>query len=79
MLYLSERPGSAVRDYRGEWTKQTADIKGGSGPSGAVYLHDRRRSAITNMSEKGITASQAGTHLTPDVFARYINRNLTER
>jgi hypothetical protein len=31
------------------------------------------------MSEKGVTAIQAGTHLTPEVFARYISRNLAER
>ena len=43
--------------------KQTADISGGSGKGGAVTLHDLRRSAITNMSEKGVTAAQAGTHL----------------
>ena len=79
MLYLSERLGSAVRDDRGECAKQTADIKGGSGPSGAVHLHDLRRSAITTMSEKAVTASQAGTHLMPDASARYVNRNLTER
>jgi integrase len=73
------RNGKPVKDYRGEWAKQTADIKGGSGKGGAVTLHDLRRSAITNMSEKGVTAAQAGTHLTADVFARYISRNLNER
>jgi integrase len=73
------RNGKPVKDYRGEWAKQTADIKGGSGKEGAVTLHDLRRSAITNMSEKGVTAAQAGTHLTTDVFARYIQRNQEER
>lgn len=73
------RNGKPVKDYRGEWAKQTADIKGGSGKGGAVTLHDLRRSAITNMSEKGVTAAQAGTHLTTDVFARYIQRNQSER
>jgi integrase len=76
---LFTRNGKAVKDYRGEWAKQTADIKGGSGKDGAVTLHDLRRSAITNMSEKGVTAAQAGTHLTGDVFARYISRNQAER
>jgi integrase len=76
---LFTRNGRPVKDYRGEWAKQTADIKGGSGKGGAVTLHDLRRSAITNMSEKGVTAAQAGTHLTPDVFARYISRDLNER
>ncbi len=76
---LFTRNGRPVKDYRGEWAKQTADIKGGSGKGGAVTLHDLRRSAITNMSEKGVTAAQAGTHLTPDVFARYISRDLQER
>jgi integrase len=76
---LFTRNGRPVKDYRGEWDKQTADIKGGSGKGGAVTLHDLRRSAITNMDEKGVTAAQAGTHLTADVFARYIVRNLNER
>jgi integrase len=76
---LFTRNGTPVKDYRGEWAKQTADIKGGSGKGGAVTLHDLRRSAITNMSEKGVTAAQAGTHLTTDVFARYISRDLNER
>jgi integrase len=76
---LFTRSGKPIKDYRGEWAKQTADIKGGSGKGGAVTLHDLRRSAITNMSEKGVTAAQAGTHLTVDVFARYISRNLNER
>lgn len=76
---LFTRNGRPVKDYRGEWAKQTADIKGGSGKGGSVTLHDLRRSAITNMSEKGVTATQAGTHLTPDVFARYVVRDLNER
>jgi integrase len=76
---LFTRNGRAVRDFRGEWARQTAGMKGGSGKNGAVTIHDLRRSAITAMSEKGITAAQAGTHLTADVFSRYITRNLTER
>lgn len=76
---LFTRKGKPVIDYRGEWAKQTAGIKGGSGKNGAVTLHDLRRSAITNMSEKGVTAAQAGTHLTQDVFSRYISRDLKER
>ncbi len=76
---LFTRNGRAVKDYRGEWAKQTSDIRGGSGKNGAVTLHDLRRSAITNMSEKGVTAAQAGTHLTADVFSRYISRDLKER
>jgi hypothetical protein len=31
------------------------------------------------MSEKGISAAQAGTHLTPDDFNRYIVRSPEER
>jgi hypothetical protein len=31
------------------------------------------------MNEKGIDAAKAGTHLTPDIFSRYITRNLEER
>jgi hypothetical protein len=73
------RNGKPVKDYRGEWAKQTVDIKGGSGKGGAVTLHDLRRSAITNMDEKGVTAAQAGTHLTADVFSRYISRNVNEQ
>jgi integrase len=76
---LFTRNGRAVRDFRSEWARQTAGIKGGSGKGGSVTIHDLRRSAITAMSEKGITAAQAGTHLTADVFSRYITRNLTER
>jgi integrase len=76
---LFMRNGRPIKDYRKEWMKQTADMKGGSGKGGSVTIHDLRRSAITNMSEKGVTAAQAGTHLTPDVFARYISRDLNER
>jgi integrase len=76
---LFTRNGRPVKDYRGEWAKQAKDIKGGSGKGGAVTLHDLRRSAITNMSQKGIGAEQAGTHLTPDVFRRYIVRDVEER
>jgi hypothetical protein len=57
----------------------TKDIRGGSGKGGAVTLHDLRPSAITNRSEKGITAAHASTHLTADMFARYIPRDLNER
>lgn len=70
--------GKPVRDFRAEWTKQVKGLKGGSGRHG-VTIHDLRRAAITNMSEKGITAAQAGTHLTSDVFARYIVRSPEER
>jgi integrase len=76
---LFTRGGRPVRDFRTEWKKQTAGLKGGSGKNGSITIHDLRRSAITNMSEKGVTAAQAGTHLTPDVFARYIARDLNER
>lgn len=75
---LLTRNGKRVSDFRGEWAKQTEGMKGGSGKHG-ITVHDLRRSAITNMSEKGITASQAGTHLTADVFARYIVRTQEER
>jgi integrase len=76
---LFTRNGKPVKDYRGEWAKQTQGIKGGSGKGGMITLHDLRRSAITNMSEKGVTAAQAGTHLTTDVFNRYISRNVEEQ
>jgi integrase len=76
---LFTRNGRPVKDYRSEWKKQTADLRGGSGKNGAVTVHDLRRSAITGMSNKGITAAQAGTHLSPEVFARYVTRDLNER
>jgi hypothetical protein len=31
------------------------------------------------MSEKGVDATKAGTHLTGDTFKRYIQRDETER
>lgn len=73
------RNGVPVRDYRNEWIKQTAGIKGGSGKNGAVTLHDLRRSAITEMNNKNINAAQAGTHLTVDVFYRYVSPSDAER
>jgi integrase len=69
---LFMRNGKPVRDYRGEWAKQTAGMSGGSGKGGSITIHDLRRSALSGMDAKGITAKQAGTHLTADVFARYI-------
>ncbi len=74
-----ERGRPVKKLLEAKWLKQTAGMKGGSGKDGAVTIHDLRRAAITNMSEKGVTAAQAGTHLTSDVFARYISRDLTER
>jgi len=76
---LLTRDDKPVKDFRTEWKNQTAGMKGGSGKNGSITIHDLRRSAITNMNEKGIDATKAGTHLTPDVFARYIVRNLNER
>jgi integrase len=69
---MFHRNGVAVRDYRGAWEKVTEGITGGSGKNGRVTIHDLRRSAITAMAQKGIGADRAGTHLTPDVFRRYI-------
>jgi Phage integrase family len=71
---LFTRNGKPVRDFRGEWAKQTEGMTGGSGIGGTITIQDLRRSALTAMSEKGISAEQAGTHLTPDVFRRYISR-----
>jgi integrase len=73
---LLTRNGKPVRDYRGAWAKLTEGITNGRG--GHVTVHDLRRSAITGMSNKGIGAEQAGTHLTGDVFRRYISRNEEE-
>jgi integrase len=73
---LLTRNGRPVRDYRGAWSKLTEGITNGRG--GHVTVHDLRRSAITGMANKGIGAEQAGTHLTGDVFRRYISRNEEE-
>ena len=69
---LFHRNGRAVKDDRGAWKKVTEGIKGGSGKSGRVTIHDLRRSAITGMANKSITTDKAGTHLSSDVFRRYI-------
>jgi Phage integrase family len=76
---LLTRNGRPVHDFRGEWKRQTEGMRGGSGKGGAITIHDLRRSAITNMSEKGIDATKAGTHLTSETFSRYIQRNQKER
>lgn len=76
---LFTRNGRPVKDFRGEWAKQTAGMTGGSGIGGAITIHDLRRSAVTGLANKGITADQAGTHLTPELYSRYIQRNKTER
>jgi integrase len=76
---LFTRNDRPVRDFRTEWKKQTASLTGGSGKNGSITIHDLRRSAITNMSEKGIDSTKAGTHLTADTFRRYIQRDETER
>ncbi len=76
---LFTRKGKPVRDYRGEWAKQTEGMTGGSGKGGSVTIHDLRRSAITGMHNKHIGAADAGTHLTADVFSRYIQKSKAER
>lgn len=73
---LLTRNGRPVKDYRGAWEKLTEGITNGRG--GHVTIHDLRRSAITNMTNKGIGAEQAGTHLSGDVFRRYISHNEEE-
>jgi integrase len=74
---LFTRKGVPVRDYRGAWAKVTEGITNGRG--GHVTIHDLRRSAFTGMSNKGIGSLEAGTHLTVDVFARYIVRTDAEQ
>jgi integrase len=74
---LFHRNGRPVKDYRKTFEKLTKGMDNGQG--GHVTIHDLRRSAITGMSNKGVTAAQAGTHLTPDVFNRYIQRSKAER
>jgi integrase len=76
---LFTRDGKPVKDFRIVWASLTEGIRGGSGKNGTVTIHDLRRSAITNMSEKGITAAQAGTHLTTEIFHRYISRSEEEQ
>src|ERR1700691_5650411 len=76
---LFTRKGKPVRDYRGEWAKQTVGMTGGSGKAGCVTIHDLRRSALTGMHNKGMGAADAGTHLTADVFNRYITKTKAER
>jgi integrase len=73
---LFTRDGAPVRDYRGAWAKVTEGVSNGRG--GHITIHDLRRSAITGMSNKGIGAAQAGTHLTANVFDRYISRSAAE-
>jgi integrase len=73
---LLARNGRPVKDFRGAWKKVTAGIENGRG--GDVTMHDLRRSAITGMANKGIDAAKAGTHLTADVFSRYISRSAEE-
>jgi integrase len=74
---LFTRNGKPISDYRGAWKILTDGISNGRG--GQVTIHDLRRSAITNMSNKGIGSAEAGTHLTADVFARYIQRSDAEK
>jgi len=76
---LFTRNGRPVRDFRTEWKKQTEGMKGGSGKGGCITIHDLRRSAITGMHNKRIGAADAGTHLTTDVFNRYITKSKAER
>lgn len=76
---LFTRDGRPVRDFRTEWKTQTAGLNGGSGQNGSITIHDLRRSAITNMSEKGIDSTKAGTHLSAQTFQRYIQRDEAER
>jgi integrase len=59
---LFTRDGKPVKDFRVVWERLTEGIRGGSGQGGTITLHDLRRAAITNMSERGVTAAQAGTH-----------------
>ena len=73
---LFTRNGKPVRDYRGAWEVLTEGITNGRG--GHVTIHDLRRSAITGMANKGIGADKAGTHLTADVFNRYISHSEEE-
>lgn len=59
---LFHRDGRPVKVYRKTFEKLTAGMDNGQG--GHVTIHDLRWSAITGMSNKGVTAAQAGTHLT---------------
>ena len=68
-----------IRDFRNDWDKISAGIATGSGPGGALFFHDLRRSAIRNMAEMGIMEHDAmvlAGHLSADVHRRY--RGLSE-
>jgi integrase len=67
---LFHRNGKPVRDYRGLWETLTAGMLNTQGQP--VTPHDLRRSALSNMHSKGFGAKDAGTHLTADVFLRYV-------
>ena len=73
------RNGRPVSDYRGAWAKVTKGISGGSGLEGCITIHDLRRSGITGMANKGLNSKDAGTHLTSDVYNRYIQKSPEEQ
>jgi integrase len=68
--------GEPVKDYRRAWDKLTEGITNGRG--GHVTIHDLRRSAISEAKAKGFGSSEFGTHLTADVFNRYVTRTEVE-
>lgn len=69
---LFTRNGKPVRDYRGAWAVVTEGLTNGRG--GHVTIHDLRRSAISEAKAKGFSAADFGSHLTADVFNRYVSR-----
>lgn len=73
---LFTRNGRPVKDYRKAWMLLTEGITNGRG--GRVTPHDLRRSAISEAKKKGFGASDFGTHLTADVFNRYVSRDKEE-
>lgn len=68
--------GEPVKDYRRAWENLTEGITNGRG--GHVTIHDLRRSAISEAKAKGFGSSEFGTHLTADVFNRYVSRTDVE-
>ena len=67
---LFHRNGRPAKDYGGLWEQLTAGMRNTAGEP--VTVHDLTRSAHSHMHAKGIGAKDAGTHLTPDVFLRYV-------
>jgi hypothetical protein len=72
---LFTRNGRPVQDYRAAWAKLTEGLKTGAADTLRSTTSADPRSLAAN---KGIGAEKAGTHLTSDVFNRYISQSAEE-